>query len=678
MQVGTDPYWSDEADIFPLSTVSTRLTLPVWLPHADYLWRVAAVGADGVRGPWSRTLDTLTDEPLEAVTFTRGWADVPVLHEQVPGDEYFPTFRWSPVRTASEYQIQVTDDPAALGLGPNEQMRGATGSCFTTRTTMTPFNKQKTAANSGVGNCWFEGLSTAPQLFWRVRALDAVSGDVKELATKPVVTSGISTQPPAPAEELDTTDCPKASSGVVAACEPVHAVEKGDWSAVQVWDRYAPWPSVEEDHRLLPQVTTAPLPADLCSPTGLCRDVPTIDWDEVPGATFYRTYIALDRQFTNIQEIAETPATTYTPTVQWRDSGVNASYYYAVQACTSIGCGPVTSSPPAYRKGSVPVLLHETRPTRTDTVLTWDHYADVLGELGDAASEAAAYRVQVTTAADTSFASPVEDVVTDQTSHASTTTRYADGAYLWRVQAVDASGHKLRWSAPGTFRRDATAPVVAATSGLTSVDPRASFSVVMSEAVTGVNSATAYLQPAAGGAAVPATVSVSSGKNVVVDPTGTLPAGGSYVLVLTSGIRDAADNALVTVKKAVTVNAVLDDANGAFTYAGTWTTPSSSMVSYGRYHLASAAGATATAATSGTGVRVYGCRGPSGGKLELRVDGVVKATVDTYRSYSSCGTLAEVTGLRAGTHSVQVKVLGTRSSASKGTGVGLDGLRALA
>ena len=332
VQVGTDPYWSDEADIFPLTTVSTRLTLPVWLPHADYLWRVAAVDAAGARSAWSATADA-TGQPLSAVTFTRGWEDVPVLRTQTAGDEYFPTFRWSPVRTASEYQIQITDDPAAQDLGPHEQMRGATGSCFTTRTTMTPFNKQKSAANPGAGNCWFEHLDSAPQLFWRVRALDAVSGDVEELATTPVVTSGVSTLPPAPAEQLDTTDCPEASADVVGACEPVHAVEKGAWSAVQVWDRQAPWPSAESDHRTLPVVTTKPLPADLCT-AGLCRDVPTIDWDVVPGATFYRTYVALDRQFTNIQEIAETPATTYTPTVQWRDSGVNASYYYAVQACT--------------------------------------------------------------------------------------------------------------------------------------------------------------------------------------------------------------------------------------------------------------------------------------------------------------------------------------------------------
>ncbi len=679
VQVGTDPYWSDEADVFPLTTVSTRLTLPVWLPHADYLWRVAAVGGTGVRGPWSATLDA-AEEPLADVTFTRGWDPGQAPHPQAQvavEDDFLPTFRWSPVRTASEYQLQVSTDPDFLGDPVHTQARGVIGSCFTTRTTVTPFNRQKAAANPGAGDCAFEGLGTAPQVFWRVRALDQVAGEVQELVTTPVVGSGVSHQPPADAERLDVTDCPAASPDVLKACEPAHAVEKGAWSAVEVWDRQAPWPTVEQDHRLLPVVDTAALPAAVCSSTGSCRDVPTIDWDAVPGATSYRTYVALDRAFTNVQEIAETPGTSYTPTVQWRDSGVNASYHYAVQACTSVGCGPVTSTPPSFRKGSVPVRLRPAQVTRTDTVLAWDGYADVLDGLGDATSEAAAYRVQVAEATDTAFSAPVDDVVTDHASHVPTKKPYGEGAFRWRVQAVDASGHRLRWSPAGTFTRDVTAPVVKATSPLASVDPRASLTVTFSEPVTGVSAATAHLLPTTAGApAVPATVRIS-GSTLTLDPTGTLPVGGSYALVLTGGIRDLAGNALAPSRRGVRVAPVVDDAHAAIGYAGSWSTLSSSMVSKGTYRVASASGATATTTTSGTGVRVHGCRGPSGGQFQLRVDGVVRATVDTYRSYSSCGTLAEVTRLKAGTHTVQVRVLGTRTKASSGTRIGLDGFRAL-
>lgn len=675
MQVGTDPYWSDEADIFSLSTVATRLTLPVWLPHGDYLWRVAAVGQDGVRGAWSATLDPVTEEPLAQVTFARGWNDAPVPLAQRPADDtHLPTFRWTPVRTASEYQIQVSSSPD-FGGPIHGQASSVTASCFTTRTAVTPFNKQKSAANPGVGNCWFDGFAEGEPMYWRVRALDQVADEVQELVTTPVVDSGISHLPPEPAEELDTTDCPGASSGVVAACTPAHPVEKGVWSTVSVFVPTA-WPTAKDDHRLLPVVQTAPLPADLCGPTGSCRDVPTLDWSPVEGATSYRVYVALDRAYTNIQEIAETPGTSWTPTVQWRDSGVLSSYYYVVQACTSAGCGPVTSSPPSFRKSSVPVRLQDEEVTRTETVLAWDDYVDLLAEQGDATSEAAAYRVQVANATDTSFSAPLEDVTTDHSSHVSRTVSYGEGSFLWRVQAVDASGHKLRWSPVGAFTRDFTAPTVTSVSPSSPLDPRASVVVKLSESVTGASTATASLVPVAGGSAVPAVVT-TSGSTVTVDPTGTLPVGATYSLVLTSGIRDLAGNPLTTVRKPVGVNPVLDDANAAFSWRGTWTTASSSMASYGRYHLSSTAGATATATTSGTGVRVYGCRGPSGGRFELWVDGVRKATGDTYLSYSSCGTLSEVSGLRAGGHVVQVKVLGSRQSKSTGTKVGLDGLRAL-
>ena len=59
--------------------------------------------------------------------------------------------------------------------------------------------------------------------------------------------------------------------------------------------------------------------------------------------------------------------------------------------------------------------------------------------------------------------------VVDTTSHVSPKLRYPDGAYLWRVQALDASGHRLPWSAAQAFTRDGTAPtwsvVSAATAG---------------------------------------------------------------------------------------------------------------------------------------------------------------------------------------------------------------------
>ncbi|MGD5630944.1 hypothetical protein QUT25_22465, partial [Xanthomonas citri pv. citri] len=79
---------------------------------------------------------------------------------------------------------------------------------------------------------------------------------------------------------------------------------------------------------------------------------------------------------------------------------------------------------------------------------------------GPATSEAYAYHVQVTGPQNPDFtkAGLLDDAVVDTTHHASSTKRYPDGTYLWRVQPVDASGHKLPWSSTRTFTRDGTAP----------------------------------------------------------------------------------------------------------------------------------------------------------------------------------------------------------------------------
>jgi hypothetical protein len=96
VQVGTDEEWSDTPTL-ELTTVASRLTLPTSLPHASYVWRVAGVSAQG-QGRWSA-----------AGTFTRGWNAAPQLLAPLGGvvdpAAVIPTFRWTPVPTASEYQL---------------------------------------------------------------------------------------------------------------------------------------------------------------------------------------------------------------------------------------------------------------------------------------------------------------------------------------------------------------------------------------------------------------------------------------------------------------------------------------------------------------------------------------------------------------------------------------------
>jgi hypothetical protein len=70
------------------------------------------------------------------------------------------------------------------------------------------------------------------------------------------------------------------------------------------------------------------------------------------------------------------------------------------------------------------------------------------------------YRLQV--AADPTFGSPLDDVVTDATSYSSDTTYPADTVLYWRVRADDENLTGLTWSATGTFQKKLAAPVASA------------------------------------------------------------------------------------------------------------------------------------------------------------------------------------------------------------------------
>ena len=70
------------------------------------------------------------------------------------------------------------------------------------------------------------------------------------------------------------------------------------------------------------------------------------------------------------------------------------------------------------------------------------------------------YRLQV--AADPTFGSPLDDVVTDATSYSSDTTYPADTVLYWRVPTDDENLTGLTWSATGTFQKKLAAPAPSA------------------------------------------------------------------------------------------------------------------------------------------------------------------------------------------------------------------------
>ncbi len=109
------------------------------------------------------------------------------------------------------------------------------------------------------------------------------------------------------------------------------------------------------------------------------------------------------------------------------------------------------------------------------------------------------------------------------------------------------------------------------------------------------------------------------------------------------------------------------------TYSGSWSLNHLAVHSGGSARLAMDAGARATFVFSGRGASWIGYRDPWSGIAAVRVDGVLKGTVDTY---SSAGlpqaTLYTIAGLPNGIHRLTIDVTGTHSPASAGSWIWVD------
>ena len=106
---------------------------------------------------------------------------------------------------------------------------------------------------------------------------------------------------------------------------------------------------------------------------------------------------------------------------------------------------------------------------------------------------------------------------------------------------------------------------------------------------------------------------------------------------------------------------------------GTWFTNTRTHHSGGSAALAMDNGHRATLSFSGTGVRWIGYRDEWSGIARVVLDGVLVATVDTYRTPSAARqVLYTVSGLSAGAHTLSIEVTGTRSSVSGGSWVWVD------
>jgi hypothetical protein len=143
--------------------------------------------------------------------------------------------------------------------------------------------------------------------------------------------------------------------------------------------------------------------------------------------------------------------------------------------------------------------------------------------------------------------------------------------------------------------------------------------------------------------------------------------------------RDGVGNVSAwTVGQTFTLSLLDDTAAGPVTYQGGWSTASVAGSYGGAVHFATQPGPRANlnkVSFTFTGSATwFSTMGPDRGQASVSIDGGAPFTVDLYSpTVQPARIVAAVTNIASGTHTVTITVLGTRSAASTGTRVDIDG-----
>jgi len=193
-------------------------------------------------------------------------------------------------------------------------------------------------------------------------------------------------------------------------------------------------------------------------------DVPTLEWDLVPGTYHYRVHLSTDPQFANEETVRTTQLTSITFPETLADNQAQNSYYWFIQPCKSpTVCGPfsngITTYEQSFRKKTPPVQLISPADGATvgdDPQMTWQEYLPTVDDTPVATARK--YHFQVAT--DAGFVNIVEQADVDGISFTPYKKEYADGTYFWRVWAVDGDAHALTSSETRSFVKLSDVPVL--------------------------------------------------------------------------------------------------------------------------------------------------------------------------------------------------------------------------
>lgn len=220
---------------------------------------------------------------------------------------------------------------------------------------------------------------------------------------------------------------------------------------------------------------------------------------------------------------------------------------------------------------------------------------------------------------------------------------------------------------------DTTAPTIqshAPTSGLAITGP---LTITFSEPVSGVDGTSLTVHAIGANVDVAGVVARPTSSTATWTPSTRLVPGETYRFSFTTAIHDASANPLAATSFDVRAAASVENTSAAFLEY--WDRDASSLANGGSYISSSLSGSKADltfTATAGQTVAIYGIRTSSGGYADVYLDGVRKATASFYAASTGRARVYLSAALTAGTHTISIRPLGTKPTASTGTWVGVD------
>ena len=689
-------YWKTADGAGTATVVATPYTSfsPADLPQAGtgYSWRVQAFDLDG------QSLGTSATR-----TFT-----ISALPLVVPGTDYLapdkctdlsscptipdtPTMRWSPVANATHYVVTIANDP---------NFTNKVSSYSTEYTSLTPRESLKDS-QAGKAYYWFvqactyngcgpdSGSSTRANASSFRKYSDPVSinspaddnaqstsDDAHDQITfdwadfHSTATAG-STQEPRDYHLVVSTD-PNFVDGATVdeltvdatrytASDRLYPDGPLYWrvQAVDNSDNKLTWSPT----RTIRKVLTAPTPSYPAN-DAIVHDVPYLSWTPTQFAAGYEVQLSPNGD-TNFSEpvvdafAGDTEFSAASPLV-----GLSADEYaWRVRAIDAHGNRGAWSSSPisTFTLSLDPPLLTAPDAGRTvrpiAAVFQW---AAVTG--------AAKYLWQLSTTS--SFSSVVAQQETQMAAW-SPRDLVEDGAYYWRVRALDAAGNLLSTSSARSVAFSATVPVAT----VTTANPwtiRGPVGATFSKPVTGVDGSSFKVYVNGTTTEAPGAVNVIDSTHASWTPSASLVPGQSYDIKLSGAIEDTAGNSLVATSTTRRVYTAVQNSDAGFTEH--WDRASSSAASGGSYDASSLAGSTTTLAFTGTRVSIVGVQTKAGGYADVYLDNrLVTSNVSFYASASLYQrTVWSKSGLLSGAHTLKVVVKGTKYRLATGTRVLLD------